>query len=261
MDLVKALLISVVHGTLEFFPVSSSTHLLVLESWLGYKSEALELVLGCGTAVSVLLYYRVRVVDLLKGMAARRLLPWLYVLCVVLGCIPIVLAYILVYEDAKSYLLGHHWLIGILMALSGLLVVSTRRASPGTPLVTPRHGILVGLAQVFALLPGVSRSGMTITTGRWLGINWEGAVEFSFLLSVPLSFGGLAMGLDSFESGLFGTKVVWWHLAICGLLSCGIGYASLSLLHVLVKRGMFWLFGAYCVLAGIVGSIVCLLKG
>ncbi|NLG13591.1 MAG: undecaprenyl-diphosphate phosphatase [Lentisphaerae bacterium] len=261
MDLVKALLISVVHGTLEFFPVSSSTHVLVLESWLGYRSEALELVLGCGTAVSVLLYYRKRVVDLLKGMVARKLLSWLYVLSLALGCIPIVLAYSFAYKGVKSYLLDHHWLIGVLMALSGLLVVSTRRASPGTSLVTPRRGILVGLAQMFALLQGVSRSGVTISSGRWLGINWESAVEFSFLLSVPLSVGGLAMGLDSFESGLVGTKVVWWHLAICGLLSCGIGYASLSLLHVLVKRGMFWLFGAYCVLAGIVGSIVCFLKG
>ena len=220
MNTLQAIVLGLVQGATEFAPVSSSGHLILVPWIFGWMligdadvQKSFDVALHVGTLLGALVYFRREVARYaaawFRSIGARRIessderIAW----ALALGTIPgaVVGA---TFEDVIQERLGAPWLIAVMLVVFGiLLVVVDRRARSdrGHDSIRPRDGLLLGTAQALALQPGVSRSGVTITAARAIGLDRESAARFSFLLSLPIIAGaGLYKGIDLAGTGLQG---------------------------------------------------------
>src|SRR5829696_6661364 len=206
MSELEALLLGIVQGLTEFLPISSSGHLILVPWTQQYHflehhesfNKTFDVALHAGTLVAVLGYFRAEIVRLLRGLwqslrvrtieGPDQRLAW----AIVVATIPAVIAGGLGESFIEDHL-GEPWQIAILLIFFGLLLGYADRRPEREHLdgVGMRQGLYVGLAQVLALAPGVSRSGITITAGRFLGLDRDSAARFSFLLLVPITLGAV----------------------------------------------------------------------
>ena len=191
MDFLKLQFLAIIQGLTEFLPVSSSGHLALFKSIFGLKEPGaagpvLEILLHAGTLISVVVFYRKRIWELLRGLLKRDRDAWHYALTILLSCIPAGLLYALAGDQLEAAF-SNPKVICLLLMLTGLILLSLRwqpkRPTPGT---SPNflQAFCIGIAQAFAMLPGVSRSGSTYTAGTWLGVGSGEAFDFSFLMSL-----------------------------------------------------------------------------
>jgi undecaprenyl-diphosphatase len=268
VTLLEAIVLGFVQGVTEFLPISSTAHLRIVPAVLGWRDPgaAFTAVTQLGTMAAVLVYFRsdlLRISRAWAGSLSRRpregdvdaRLGWY----IILGTIPIAVLGV-VFEDpietsARSlYLIaGTLILFGLVMALSERLARQDRCVEG----LTARDGILMGLAQALALVPGVSRSGATISAGLLLGLDRAGAARFSFLLSVPAVVLSGAFQLASILGGTEdkgATGLV--SLAVATVIALVSGYLSIAfLLRFLARRSL----GAFVWYRLVVGAGVLLL--
>ena len=196
MDAFQAIVLGIAQGATEFLPISSTAHLRIIPAFAGWEDPgaAFTAVTQLGTMAAVLLYFRADLWRIgrawlrsLRDPAARKeqdaKLGWY----IVLGTIPIGIFGVLFSDQIES---GARdlYLIGTTLILLGLLLLAAEKAATherGVDKITIRDGIVIGFAQACALVPGVSRSGATLTAGLFLGLERAAAARFSFLLSVP----------------------------------------------------------------------------
>ena len=266
MSVLEALLLGVVQGLTEFLPISSSGH-LILVPWLfdwtyleqnDAFNQTFDVALHLGTCIAVGAYFWRDVVELVVawlGTLRRRSittpserLAW----AVVVGTVPAALVGFAL-EDPIAEHLGDPWQIAIFLAAFGLLLgYADRRPGPdGLDKVTPRRGLWVGLAQCLALMPGVSRSGITITASRFLGLDRDASARFSFLLLLPITLGAVLFKgmtdvvLADLPSGTTGPFVV-------GVLaSLGTGLVAILWLLDYVRHHTYDAFVVYRVVVAI----------
>ncbi len=238
MSILQAIILGLTQGVTEFAPVSSSGH-LILVPWLFNWSilndpnlnKTFDVALHVGTLVGALIYFRADVWRYLKafGQSVRarsisttdQRLAW----ALVVGTIPGAAAGAL-FEDVIQDRLGEPWLIAVMLAVFGVVLYAVDLRAPinkGIEDMTVARGGILGLAQALALQPGVSRSGVTMTAGRLMGLNREAAARFSFLLAMPIIAGaGLFKGYDLVQTGFqgYGSQFFWGFLssAISGFL-------------------------------------------
>ncbi len=251
MHLVVVLLLAVVQGIGEFVPISSSGHLAIgaeiaAESGHGLPDVlGLSIVLHGGTLLSILVYYRQRILRLLGS--DRRVL-WL----VLLATLPAVIVGL----PAKK--LGGHWLESAqlaawLLPLNGLMLIwsGTRRSGEvDYTQLRPSQALTIGLAQAVAILPGISRSGSTIVAGLLLGLRRDSAATFSFLLAIP-AIGGACV-LEVADLVKQGTNGLEPRVMILGAaVSFAVGLISLRWLLEWLNRGRLYQFGLWCIAVGI----------
>jgi undecaprenyl-diphosphatase len=220
VSILQAIVLGLTQGVTEFAPISSSGH-LILVPWLFDWSilddpnlnKTFDVALHVGTLVGALAYFRRDVwrylVALVQSVRARSItttdqrLAW----ALAIGTIPGAVAGA-VFEDLIQEHLGQPWLIAVMLALFGVVLYLVDLRAPQDRNVddlTVRRGGVLGLAQALALQPGVSRSGVTMTAGRLLGLDRESAARFSFLLAMPIIAGaGLYKGLDLVQTGFQG---------------------------------------------------------
>jgi undecaprenyl-diphosphatase len=220
VSILQAIVLGLVQGTTEFAPVSSSGHLILVPWIFGWAligdadvKKSFDVALHVGTLLGALIYFRVDVIRYVRAwfrsIGARRMetpderIAW----ALVLGTIPGAVVGAL-FEDAIQEELGAPWLIAVMLVTFGLLLVFVdRRARSDRAYgsIGPREGLLLGTAQALALQPGVSRSGVTITAARAMGLDRESAARFSFLLSLPIIAGaGAYKAVDLTQTGLQG---------------------------------------------------------
>ena len=220
MNIFQAIVLGLVQGATEFAPVSSSGHLILVPWMFGWVligdadvQKSFDVAMHVGTLLGALLYFRHDVVRYagawVRSIGARRIespderIAW----ALLLGTIPgaVVGA---TFEDVIQERLGAPWLIAVMLVAFGIvLVVVDRRARSDRPYdsIRPRDGLLLGTAQALALQPGISRSGVTITAARAMGLDRESAARFSFLLSLPIIAGaGVYKAVDLADTGLQG---------------------------------------------------------
>jgi undecaprenyl-diphosphatase len=266
MSELEALLLGIVQGLTEFLPISSSGH-LILVPWLqDYHflqdnedfNRTFDVALHAGTLTGVVIYFRediMRLLHALRGSLRRRAiggseerLAW----AIVAGTIPAVIAGGLG-EGLIADHLGDPWLIAILMIVFALVLgyADRRPQRHGLEEVGPRQGLYIGLAQVLSLAPGVSRSGITISAARFLGLDRDSAARISFLLLTPVTAGAVVFeGYDAATEGLpdgvAGPMIV-------GTIAAAIsGYLAIAGLLAFVRRHSYDVFVVYRVLLGIV---------
>ena len=241
--------LAILQGIAEFLPISSSGHLVIGQHVLGVKDAGLQLdvFLHVGTLLSVALYYR----KSLWRIVAER--DFSYAAKIVLSALPAVAVYAVFKEEVES-LFNNTKMVGALLMFTGAVLAGTRFLPTGTKGVSFLRALWMGCMQAVALLPGVSRSGMTLAAARSGKVEPSKSAEFSFLMSAPLILGGmfleilkmLSSSVDAVQQGV-GTGLLVWG----ALLAAVVGYVSLVALVKALKGRWFWLFGPYCVTAGL----------
>jgi undecaprenyl-diphosphatase len=250
--------LGITQGVTEFAPVSSSGHLILVPWIFGWKivndpalNKTFDVALHVGTLVGGLIYFRRDVWRYLqawfRSIGARSIrdvderIAW----ALVIGTIPGAIAGALL-ESAIEQKLGQPWLIAVMLAVFGVVLYVVDRRSPsglGFDGIDVRRGLIIGVAQALALQPGVSRSGITMTAGRGLGLDRESAARFSFLLAMPVIAGaGLLKAFDVMHTGFQGyaTQFLWGFVA-----SAVSGFLVIWGLLAYLRRHDFRVFMTY----------------
>jgi len=259
------LLLAILQGIAEFLPISSSGHLVLAHVAMGTKEEAnmaLDVALHVGTLVAVLIAYRadVRVLlaDVLRGRL--RLAIWLVVATIPVGIVGMVARDLIAEAFTSPRFAGGGLVFTACVLLAGERArVQAARGNGTGPTADSANGperepaladaLVMGLAQALAILPGVSRSGMTISAGLLRGLSTAQAARYSFLMSIPAITGAAVVTLpDAMEEGLAGIPLGLVLAAVA--LAALVGWASLRALLLTLARGSFRWFAAYCVALG-----------
>ena len=247
--------LSILQGVAEFLPISSSGHLVIGQHMLGLDVPGmrLDLMLHFGTLVSICAFYWRTIWRILSKF------EWQYVLKIVLSALPAVVVYFF-FKDFIEGLFENAKMVGALLMFTGAVLIGTRYLPRGNRDVCWSRALLMGCAQALALLPGVSRSGMTLASARGGRVDAEKSAEFSFLMSAPLIIGGVLLEV---LKALRGTSAapeaaeIGWGFTIYGAaLAAVVGYFSLAVLLRALKGRWFWLFGPYCLAAGLLTLIL-----
>jgi len=267
MDVWEGLVLGLVQGLTEFLPISSSGHLVLAHHALGLEHPSLftEVMLHAGTLVAIFMVFwrelyalgvsgTVGALGVAAGQGRRvwredpmfRLLVFLAV-----GTVPVAVVGLGV-RDHIERLGAHPGIVGAILLVNGTLLLLSRRFGSGAmtlTCLTLRAVLIVGLAQSLALLPGISRSGITIITALWLGVERDTAGRLSFLLAVPAVLGATVVELtEVLHQGGAGND---WFAVLAGTAVATVsGYAAILILLRLVRQGRMYVFGPYCLLVG-----------
>lgn len=255
MDAFQALLLGIVQGITEWLPVSSSGHLVIAQELLGLdagENLVFDLAVHMGTLLAVCMFFRRElgriVLALLRprdrGEDARglRVLAGL----LLLGTVPVAVAGIVLSKDIEDVFTLP--LVGAALILNAaILLLAERSAKPAQrKTARTRDALVAGLLQAVSIVPGISRSGSTLSGGMFSGLEKEAAATFAFLLSVPALIGAAAYGfttLDRYEVDL--AAVVLGAAA-----AFATGFISIGYLLRAVRAGRLWMFSAYCAVLG-----------
>ncbi|WP_179343309.1 undecaprenyl-diphosphate phosphatase [Winogradskyella ursingii] len=262
MEILDALILGIIQGLTEFLPVSSSGHLEIGKAILGDTSVPEEsllftVVLHFATALSTIVVFRKDVWDIIKGLFSFK---WnddtQFVLKIIISMIPAAIIGYNYEATFEQFFGGNILLVGIMLIFTALLLILADRAKSTEKKVGFWHALIIGIAQGVAMLPGISRSGATISTSVLLGIDKTKAARFSFLMVVPLIFGKIAKdiltGDLTYNSSSFTYLSVGFVAAfIAGLFAC-------TWMIAIVKRSKLTYFAIYCILVGATAVILAL---
>ena len=243
-----------IQGATEFLPVSSSAHLVIARDLLQLPSTGLvlEITLHLGTLLSVLVYFRHDLLSWLGGFylrgeagaESRREMGHIAV-----ATVPAV-AVALALGDWVEAAFDDVAFTGVMLLATTVVLASTRWAARAERRsLTPAYALIIGMMQALAILPGISRSGITIAAGLWLGLGGRGAARFSFLMSIPVILGAGVYRLLDF-AGVLAQAVPGLWLGF--LASAAVGYGVIAWMMRLLQRKQLHLFAGYTFLAGIV---------
>lgn len=247
--MIETTILAVLQGIAEFLPISSSGHLVLGKALLGVEEPGirLDIMLHVGTLASIAVFYFSVILRII------RRLEWDYALKVVVSAVPAGLVGVL-FKDELESLFASPKAVGAALLFTGVVLLVTKFLPRGKKEVSFGRAFLMGIAQAVAILPGVSRSGMTIAAARASGVETEKCAEFSFLMSIPPIAGAALLEVMKSMKAAEGAAVgeVSWGVAVYGaVLAAVVGFFALKFLLRSLKSSWFWLFGPYCFLAGV----------
>jgi undecaprenyl-diphosphatase len=267
MDTFQAIVLGIIQGLTEFLPISSTAHLRVIPALLGWKDPgaAFTAVIQWGTWVAVVIYFRQEVIRLLvaffSGLRAGKpfashdaRLAWM----IIVGTVPIVVLGMLLKKQIEGPYRSLYVVAAAAIVLAVVMLLSevyaARRGRPGTELegIGWRQSLLVGFAQVLAVVPGASRSGVTITGGLFAGMNRSTAARFSFLLSLPAVFGAGLYELYKERDELLHDRTAVSNLIVATVVSAVVGYGAIAFLITFLRRHSTGVFVLYRLALGAV---------
>lgn len=264
MSWLQIFVLAVVQGLTEFLPISSSGHLILVPALLGWSDQGLafDIAVHFGSLVAVIMYFRVDIAGLIHGArdivsgradSTQARMAW----CIGIGTIPAALAGILlvgwIAANVRSPLVVMTTLsvYGVLMALADRLAPRNRHFSE----IRLRDALIIGVAQALALVPGTSRSGVTITAARLLGIRRQDAARFSFLLAAPVILIATIYEVVKLVTGE--VDVAWDNLAVAALVSGVVAYLSIGFFMRFVSALGLLPFAVYrLILAGVILYVI-----
>ena len=249
-ETIRAIILGIIQGLTEFLPVSSSGHLEIAKYFLQDQSIAeqsmlMTVVLHFATALSTIVIFRHEVARIFSGLLQfQRNDEFDFSLKIILSMIPAALVGVFFEEQIEQLFDQQLLLVGLMLIVTGILLFLADRARRTIKKVGFGDSLIIGLSQAIAILPGISRSGATISTSVLLGIDRERAARFSFLMVVPLIFGKIAKDLLSGEfvfttEAMFPLLVGFIAAFITGLLAC-------AWMIKLVKKSKLYYFSIYC---------------
>ncbi len=253
-EFVQAIILGIVQGLTEFLPVSSSGHLELGKVILGWhgdggQSMLMTVALHAATALSTVVVFWKDIVELIKGVLKFK---WntetKFAAMIVLSMIPAALAGIFLEEQLEALFNQNLLLVGAMLLVTGILLLLADRAKKTEKSVTFPTALIIGISQAIAILPGISRSGATISTSVLLGIDRTRAARFSFLMVVPLILGKMAkdlLGGEFVQENVSIMPLVLGFVAafFTGLLAC-------KWMIALVRACKLWTFSIYCFIVG-----------
>ena len=234
-NIIHIFISGIIQGLTEFLPISSSGHLVVLNEFSNIKSSNLnnEIILHLGTVFSILIYYKNDILSLIKNFfkGDRQLLYY-----IIIGCLPISIIGYTGQEFIYTYFTDILFLPYTFM-VSGIFLFLTRYSRDSKDL-TFKIVLITGLLQILALLPGISRSGITISSLLILGVNQKDSIRFSFLMAIPLILGSFFLKVKVSAIS---------NIDIIGIIiSFLFGWLAIYLTNHLLQNKKYWLFSIYC---------------
>ena len=264
MDVLDAILLGIIQGLTEFLPVSSSGHLELGKALLGDQSVPEEsllftVVLHFATALSTLVVFRKDVWEILRGLFQ---LKWnsetRFSVKIIISMIPAVIIGVLFEEQLESLFGGSIAFVGAMLIITAILLWLADKAKNTGKKVPFPHAFIIGFSQAIAMLPGISRSGATISTSVLLGNDKGKAARFSFLMVVPLIFGKIAKDV---MSGDLSTETANMTTLGIGFVAAFIaGLAACTWMIKLVRNSKLKWFAVYCLAVGIIAIVVSLVS-
>ncbi len=240
--MLNEILLSIIQAATEFLPISSSGHLALISNLISKPDLFFFITLHLASLIAVLIFKRKEIFELLTFKQQYRKL-WIFLIIATIPAALFGYFFNSLIESAFSSLL----LIGIAFIFTSIILFLTKYAKQYSRL-NYKNSLFIGIMQILALFPGVSRSGMTISAGLFSGIEREKAAKFSFLLFIPLAIGAFIL-----ESGSFYFS---FTLLICFIITLILSLIFLNLLLLIIKKNYFWLFSIYCLLIGIISLII-----
>lgn len=268
MDLLQAIFLGILQGITEFLPVSSSGHLVLARSLFGRDLEAgitFEIVVHFGSFCSIVLYYRKLIAeilgDLFKSVTPNGLRIGMYKtnsnvkfsFYILISMIPAMIVGFTL-QDKIEELFLNPFFVSCMLLVTGTLLFSTKFVKSSEEEVNGARSLIMGIAQAFAIIPGISRSGSTISIGLFTGMKREEVANFSFLMVLPVLAGAMFLAMmDLMETGIEAAAVI---TLVAGFFTSFLsGYLALSYLVKLLKNAKFYYFSYYCWVVGIAGII------
>lgn len=241
--MLKYILLGIVQGLTEFFPVSSSAHLVIIENLLGIKSEviALTVTLHLGTVLALAVFFFKDIIAALRNFKSAALI---IVVTLITGTIGVL------GKDFFEETFSSLRLIGLALIVTGVMLFITKKFMEGKRSEpTFKDAVILGLTQAIAIMPGISRSGTTVSTLLFRKLDRETAFRFSFLVSIPVILGAALMEARKIESGLNAHFLNYAAGFAASFLS---GLLALYILKVVLGKAKLYYFGYYCIIVGII---------
>ena len=275
MTYFSSFLMGLVQGVAEFLPISSSGHLAIAQNLLGMETEVpvfFDVLLHLGTLLAVFVAYWKDiceiVVEFFRGISdivhhttpkqvppARRM-----ILLIIAATLPLVV--VLPIHDKVQALGDSMVFVGAALVVTGFLLFAcdlVRKGRKTAKNATLIDALVVGVAQAIATMPGISRSGMTITAGCFCGYERSFAVRFSFLMSIHAILGANVLSLvDAFKDGIIWAEVPMYMVGV--ITAAVVGYACIRLLKLVAEKGRFGAFSYYCWAVGLLTLLLCTIK-
>ena len=259
MDVLNAIILGIIQGLTEFLPVSSSGHLEIFKVILGdnklpNESLLMTVILHFATACSTIVVFKDDIKDLILGLFSfEKNDSFWFSVKIILSMVPAVFVGFFFESEIESLFNGDLTIVGAMLILTGALLFLADKAKPSEKKISFSSSLLVGIAQAIAIIPGISRSGSTISTAVILGIDKENAAKFSFLMVVPLIIGKVIKDITSAETivnneSIFPLIIGFVFAFITGMIAC-------KWMIKLVKNSKLKYFSIYCFLVGIFSII------
>ena len=262
MGLFEAIILGIVQGLTEFLPVSSSGHLEIVKELLNVEAQEQNLlmtvVLHAATALSTIVIFRKDIKEILAGLTQFK---WneefKFSLKIILSMVPAACVGLLFEDEIEQLFGGQILLVGSMLLITGLLLFLADKAKKTDQKVNFSNALVIGISQAIAILPGISRSGATISTSVLLGVDREKAARFSFLMVVPLILGKMSKDILSGDiivdsSGMLPLSLGFIAAFLTGLVAC-------RWMIKLVKNSQLKYFAYYCFTIGSITIISSLL--
>ncbi len=260
MEILHAILLGIIQGLTEFLPVSSSGHLEIMKTILGNKQVAsqsllMTVVLHFATALSTIVIFRNEIIDIFKGVLLKKSKEdFQFSIKIILSMIPATIIGLVFNDEMESLFNNQISFVGIMLILTGAILFLADKAKTTNKKVSFFDAIIIGLSQAVAIIPGISRSGATISTAVLLGVDKEKAAKFSFLMVVPLIIGKILKDLldggDLFvQSSVLELSAGFFAAFITGIFAC-------KWMIKIVKNSKLKYFSIYCFVVGLSAIII-----
>ncbi len=255
MEISDAIILGIVQGLTEFLPVSSSGHLELGKALLGDESVAEEsllftVVLHFATALSTIVVFRKDIFRIIQGLFKfKKNEETLFSLKIIISMLPAVCVGLFFEEQLEQLFGGNIMFVGFMLIITAILLWLADKAKNTLKSVSNANALLIGIAQAIAMLPGISRSGATISTSVLLGNDKTKAARFSFLMVIPLIFGKIAKDLLSGELSFSSENSLPLALGFVAAFISGL-FACTWMISLVKKRKLTY-FAVYCILVGL----------
>lgn len=264
MDIIRAIILGIIQGLTEFLPVSSSGHLelgkvILGDTSVGEESLIFTVVLHFATALSTIVIFRKDVLEIIRDVLKFQ---WnektQFTYKIILSMIPAVIVGLFFEDHLEQLFGGNVMFVGFMLLITGALLFLADKAKNTTKQVSASNAIIIGISQAIAMLPGISRSGATISTSVLLGVDKTKAARFSFLMVVPLIFGKIAKDVLSGDLSLASNQMM--PLSIGFIAAFVSGLFACTWMISLVKKSKLSYFAIYCFIVGLIAIGYTLLR-
>lgn len=256
MKLIKYIILGIIQGFTEPLPISSSGHVFIIKNLLKLNETNglnFEIVVNFGSLVAVLLIYRKKIFSLIKSFILyfktrnnNYKNDFYYITYIIIGSIPVCIFGFLFKNIIENVISLNYSIIGISFLITSIFLFLVRNKDNNRNNINLSDALYIGIIQVIALLPGISRSGCTLVAGLFSGLNRKSAFDYSFMLYIPVSIGTTILGLKDLNTQLFSFPYILGFL-----FSLIVSYFTMRWFRNLVTHGKLIYFSIYCLIMGL----------
>lgn len=251
MTFFQAIFLGIIQGLTEFLPISSSGHLVIFQKLFGLNPPILfDVLVHVGTLGAIVVFFRKELFEITQNLVKKEKKAWELILMILVATIPAIIAGFLL-RDYLGQIFDSLLLVGISLLLTSVLLFSTKiikKTNSKFNQLNYQKSLVVGFFQALAILPGISRSGATITGGLWQKLDQKKVFQFSFFLAIPAILGALVLQVPNLVNG----QADYLDQSLLGMLVASLtGYLTLIVLKKVLSEGKLWVFGIYCLTLGL----------